>query len=360
MNAPLYGEAEITLIGTGGYGESILLFLNNEDWIIIDSCVEPGNNYPASLQYLKSIGANLDKVVLVICTHWHNDHIRGISQVIKECINAQFCFSRAHDREKFLYFVSSDYQKSNYDRLNSSSLEFVDSLTELAKRSGRAITALENKILYNQGNCHVYALSPSEFTMEAFDNELAQLIPGINPNIKAIRQTPNARSVAIYVKIGEHAALLGADLEVSSNNKEGWLNILDNSLVVGNGKKASLFKISHHGSGNGYHERIFQELLHPNPVSKLTPWNKADGLPDPQMLGVYLTHTDQLYMTAPYISKSPKKRDKSIEKLIKSMNYELSEIKYKKGIISCRIKIDDIGDTWRIILRENSLKVEHD
>ena len=67
--------------------------------------------------------------------------------------------------------------------------------------------------------------------------------------------------------------ILGADLEVVLDNAdEGWINILEKNQVIDKG--ASLFKIPHHGSKNGYHERIWNEILLSNPVSKLTPWNK--------------------------------------------------------------------------------------
>jgi hypothetical protein len=55
-------------------------------------------------------------------------------------------------------------------------------------------------------------------------------------------------------------------------------------------------------------------------------------------------------MTSPFTNSKPKKRDKSIDKLIKKMNLKISEAKYSKGIVRCRINMVDKTDIWKIDL----------
>lgn len=361
LDLPARTQAEITLIGSGGYGESVVAHLGNEEWIVVDSCINPITKTSLALEYLIELGVDLSFVKLILCTHWHDDHILGISQILEQCKNAKFSFSKAHDIEKFLYWISFDYQKTSNQRKNSSTIEFNKCIDLIKSRGDSPISSIENKSIYLLKNgsdiiSQIFSLSPSDYTMEKFDHEIGALITDFgSPNKKLPNNSPNAKSVALFLKLGYHRAILGADLEVSRDNREGWVNILDNTHVID--KKATLFKIPHHGSENGYHQRIWLDLLEQNPVGKLTPYNKNNGLPDPTMLKKYSQHTDRLYMTAPSISKKPKERDKSIEKIIKSMNYKISEVKYKKGVIRCRIDLSDPNAIWDTALIENSLKI---
>lgn len=359
MNVPANEVAEITLIGTGGYGESIVLHMGFEQWIIIDSCIDITNKQPAALNYLESIGIPFTKVKLVICTHWHDDHIRGMDVILEKCINAKFCCSRVNDREKFFNWVSIEFQKSKIEPKNSSTVVFNKCLQIVSSRQSQIKGAVADKVLINTSNddvdSGVIALSPSDFTMLKFDFELLELSKmAIESNIKIPTGSPNSRSVALYVKLGFHRAILGADLEVTSNNEEGWLSIINSSQVID--KKASLFKIPHHGSENGYHKDIWQLLLSEMPVAKLTPWNKSGGLPKPEMLQLYSVHSNSLYSTSPYInSNKAKKRNPKLNKLISEFNKTLKEVKFKKGIVRSRINMKIANATWDIELLENAL-----
>ena len=54
VSTPLPNEAEITLLGAGAYGESIVFHSGDNNWIIIDSCVNPDHpNAPLPLEYLR-------------------------------------------------------------------------------------------------------------------------------------------------------------------------------------------------------------------------------------------------------------------------------------------------------------------
>ncbi|MBG7610690.1 MBL fold metallo-hydrolase, partial [Polaribacter sp. BAL334] len=115
---PLADEIEISLIGTGGgYGESVIVKLNLSEWAIIDSCINPNSGKSLPLEYLEKIGVDYKtQVKFVICTHWHNDHILGISEVLKKCEMAKFCMPDVHNRDKFLLLVALDSKK---DKLGS-------------------------------------------------------------------------------------------------------------------------------------------------------------------------------------------------------------------------------------------------
>ena len=335
--------------------------MGNNEWVIVDSCQNPNTKESLPLLYLKKIGVDVERnVKLVICTHWHDDHLLGLTQLLEAAKNSNFCFTEATDRKKFLQLVELDYAKLSKEASNSSTAEFGKCLEIINKRKSRIVLAKENTILYGLNissgiRSEVIALSPSDQTILNFNTEISSLITEFGESRKKIIiRTPNEKSIAIFLKLGVHRAILGSDLEVSASPNEGWINVLDNNIVID--RKSSLFKISHHGSENGYHVRIWNELLEDNPVSKLTPWNKNNRLPTAEMLQLYSNHTDKLYMTAPIVSLKPKKREKSIEKIIKSLKCKIHEVKYSQGIIQCRNDLNK-NTEWVVEIIEGALKI---
>ena len=337
---------EITLIGTaGGYGESIVVHLGDNNWIVVDSCKDPNTGISLPLHYLTTIGVNVKSdVKMIICTHWHNDHIGGLSQLLEACLSSKFSFAPCTDLEKFRLFVGLDQRK---DSSNRSSTEFYDCLKLSTERGNEIIRAFQDRILLKlkPSGSSVISLSPSDATLTAYDHEISTLIDEIRPERRVVIKSPNSKSVALLLCLGEHKAILGADLEVSVNDNEGWVNILDSSQVIDKEKPASFFKVSHHGSSNGHIDRIWNELLVKNPVAKLTTYNSSN-LPRKVMLDVFLKTTKNLYATAKAEVGKAKKRERSIEKAIKDYKPNLIEAKYSKGIIRSRILLDDPNAVW--------------
>lgn len=363
LDSPSDNIAEITIIGTGGgYGESIVIHLGERQWMVVDSCINPFTKNSLPLEYLEGLGVDLkSEVKLVLCTHWHDDHLLGLSQLLKACSSAKFCWTEVTDKTKFLQFVSLDYQKLTRQASNSSTFEFAECLKH-AKDLGNGIKlAKENTVLYGINfssgfRSEVISLSPSDKTILNFHSEISELITEFGTSSKKIvAHSPNSKSIALYFKLGHHRAILGADLEVGEDEMEGWQNILDNNTVID--QKASLFKIPHHGSQNGYHKAVWDKLLSDRPVSGLTPWNKNNKLPNSEMLKIYKEHTDRLYMTRPTVSNKGKKRDRNIEKMIAKMNFNLVEVKYSQGIIRNRIDLTDSAAVWETELHENAIQI---
>jgi metal-dependent hydrolase (beta-lactamase superfamily II) len=60
-------------------------------------------NTPAALAYLRRLGVDASKSVKrIVATHWHNDHVRGLSQIVAECQSAKFICSQAIWSEEFI------------------------------------------------------------------------------------------------------------------------------------------------------------------------------------------------------------------------------------------------------------------
>lgn len=113
LTAPGLNEAEVTLIGgTAGFGETIIIHIGNGIWTVVDSCTNPMTGECVALEYLRELKVTVeDQLRYVVCTHWHEDHIMGLSKLIDACSNKTvFAISCADDREKFIYEMMEKMQ----------------------------------------------------------------------------------------------------------------------------------------------------------------------------------------------------------------------------------------------------------
>lgn len=99
---PADDEFELSIFGPG-YGESIALHVGGGRWMLVDSCVDRETKRPVVLDYLREISMEPASCVdLVVATHWHDDHVRGISSLFEACSGAEFACSGALTKPEFL------------------------------------------------------------------------------------------------------------------------------------------------------------------------------------------------------------------------------------------------------------------
>lgn len=359
-NSPSSNEVEVTLIGTGGgYGESIVIKIGFDKWIIIDSCINPLTKESLAISYLNEIGVNLSQVILIICTHWHNDHIKGLARTLEQCVNAEFSFSAVNDLNKFLFLCGLDEQKLSKGSV-ASTTEFANCLKIINNRNAVYTKASSNllllRLIENGVEFQLFALSPSPKTVNDFDSEISELITEFGKrNTAVIKKTPNEKSVALLLKFGDQRVLLGADLEVGISENEGWRYVVSKCKVFDE-VKASLYKVPHHGSSNGYMPEIFESIINENSILKITPFGPS-SLPRIEMLDIYSNHSKDIYLTSsPTSSKKAKKRDKAIEKIINQTAKSLIEVKYSQGIVRSRINFVDKNQSWKTELFYNAIR----
>jgi hypothetical protein len=244
---------EVVLIGPG-YGESILLNLGDGRWVVIDSCVRRGARNSAALEYLADRGVHVQEdVILVIASHWHDDHVRGLAELVKASRAAQFSCSVALSGEEFLALVKHSIPVPS--KFSSGVEEFRKILDVL---NGRGLVPHwangARRILASPTSdiSALWTLSPSDrdvhkamsgFAAASVENNSASRIPAIEPNDAAV-------AVLVELRNGD-AILLGADLEhYRGTNDRGWHAILND---LGRPRRlSSLYKVAHHGSVNSH------------------------------------------------------------------------------------------------------------
>ena len=95
-------QVELSVWGTGA-GECCTVHIGDGKWILVDSCSDRDSGTPAALNYLVSIGVEPAVAArFIIATHWHDDHIGGMAELLATCTEAIICASAALTRMEFL------------------------------------------------------------------------------------------------------------------------------------------------------------------------------------------------------------------------------------------------------------------
>ena len=245
--------------------------------MVVDSCMDPATGKPAATQYLESIGVNCaEDVAVVVATHWHDDHARGLAEVVAQCERAMFAYGSALQAHEFLTLVSAP---AGTFRTTPGVREFARVLDILAERKeagadlGRLKQVLsENTLVCRSATVDVTALSPSSeavtLAMRAFASQLPE---PTRPQTRVAAPSPNHASVVLWVESPVGVALLGADLQAADTDDQGWGAV----LALGDRTPAGLVKVPHHGGESGHDQRMWDRLITARPQAVLTPWELA-------------------------------------------------------------------------------------
>ncbi|MDE2731961.1 MAG: MBL fold metallo-hydrolase [Bacteroidota bacterium] len=343
IERPDVHELEVVLFGPG-YGECILLHVGRGYWIVVDSCMH-GRNEPVALKYLNQLGLDPSEAIkAVIATHWHEDHIRGMAAILQTCPNADFCCAGALTKNEFFSFLSI----SSGESFTSSGLgarEFMRIITILHERRQLPKYAVQNRKMLQFADCEIWSLSPTDGAYEKFLRMAAGLIVADSPRRKQnFRLTPNQVSVSLMVNIGGDQVLLGADLDGS-----GWKGILNDYPHPT--RRASLYKVAHHGSASGDVPGIWTRLLKPDPHAVLTPWQRGDGmLPSAEDVKRILKRTPNAWITQIQPTRPARKRTRAsaVEKLVRRKDSRPRPLQPVFGYIRLRRNLINGGE-WKVV-----------
>ena len=330
--------------------------MGDNEWVIVDSCMQRKTKEPTPLTYLKKLGVNIsESVKLFVITHWHSDHISGAGQIAKECASASICFSQAFLEEEFLTFVSiySGLERSVFmDRETCGTREIASIIKTIKNRSEQnsrspflpyILASADKRIYQSKGltpQREIWALSPSSKAVTNSLSEIARLIPVPSEDeIRGVVPKPdqNQNAVVLLIKYGElFSILLGADLIETSDPLTGWSGIVDSPNRPSG--KSGVFKIPHHGSKNAHSHKLWQNMMETEAVGILT--TKIGGrsnIPKKSDINRLKKYTSRLFGTLEPLTKK-QRHDRIVEKAI-------------QGILKNRIPLN--GDMGQIQMRMN-------
>lgn len=292
-----------------GIGESILCNYESDEWIIVDSCYGKYEDEfkPAALEYLEDNNIPFDKVKLIVISHFHDDHIRGMLDVVKACTSARIFVPEALSSREFLTYITNIADVNSTTAPQQGVSEIFNIFIE-ARKSGRGVerTRADISLYFNQQTLtRVSALSPSNLecdeTLAFFFNKVQTLSKSSSLELPADTKDRSLNHHCVTLCISNNSEtdiLLGADLEISPNIKKGWTALTETQHAPRN--TASVFKISHHGSINGHCPTSWAKLsvLTRKPIGILTPFSRQ-RLPRANQIKVLQQATSELYSTSP-------------------------------------------------------------
>lgn len=341
-NKPELTQVEVTLLGPG-YGESVLLHYGGS-WIVIDSCRHT-SKVPAAVFYLDSIGVPLDTVSQVACTHWHDDHCAGLSDLYEKTVNAELVISGALKTNDFVNLAHL-YSTNKGDDVPSGVDEMYKTLSTARLRGKTPRFVRSDQLIWrsNDGNAELYALSPCDTMIAESLITVSAMLPTAYSIRRPIVAKDNHVSVAMLFKVGSHAILLGSDLEEHGSKTKGW-----STIVSGNCRpqiKSSLYKVAHHGSETGEYSGIWDDLLIEKPISLLTPFSKlSDPLPRAPDRDRIKSRSSVAVLTAD--AKAARvNRSSALKKILKKNNLRVLHPSF--GAVRCRIDSTVPGSSWSI------------
>ena len=265
---PAADEIEVTLFGPG-FGEAIAVHLGDGIWLLVDSCIDPDAKASASGVYLDKINVGPDQVHTIVASHWHDDHVRGISQLATKYLSASFILSAVFNDKEAMAFLSA------YSGGSSSGLaRGAKELFSVVEGRDNVFPAFHKSLVIDetldQRPIKVTALSPLS---AAFCQNIAHLAQYLPKKGGAINHAPeldeNLEAVVLHIDLGNDAILLGSDL--MNHAKFGWTAVVADKWS-GSRRPATAYKVAHHGSKSGDCPQIWTTLLQPDPIACLTPW----------------------------------------------------------------------------------------
>ena len=347
--APAADEIEITVFGPG-FGEAIAVHLGAANWILVDSCIEPESKLPASQAYLDQIGVPPANVKAIVASHWHDDHVRGMSGLAAFYSDAEFVMSTAFNDAEAMAFLSAHSKVT--------APELARGTSELHKVIGQrdsVFFAGHRSILFDVNasgrQVRVVALSPLPAAFAQSIAHFAKYVPsksGGSPVNHAPELRPNLEAVAIHIDFDGDAALLGSDLE--EHHRYGWSAIVANQWCASR-RHGSAYKVAHHGSHTGEHAQIWTTLLARDPTVCMTPFN----------LGNVKLPTDQDKVRIKgqardaYISSGATRRPDMDSAILKRLNDVCSKVtRVNSGFGAVRLRKTRGAQTWSAQLFGNA------
>lgn len=346
LHPPAADEIEFSLFGPG-FGECAVCHLGDGEWLVVDSCRAPETRNPVALDYMRGMGLDINRaLVCVVATHWHDDHIAGLSEILRAAPDAAFAITSAFQNDDFLTALAP--WLADASKLDGKGLGEFGEIRKLKKACR---FALEGRTLHERAasphSCRIVALAPSDMALATSVAGLAELSVGTFstrlPNLKG-----NPSSMVLAVETGGRRLLLGGDLQLRADRRLGWLAVVDHHLR-GQRPKYHAYKIPHHGSENADHPEIWQHLMEENPHAVLAPFvGGRTKLPTPEDLARIKGRTTRASITALPTAGKFKHPDRSVERTMQNASRHLEVIPHRFGHVRMRGKLSESDEQWAV------------
>lgn len=280
---PKNNEFELTVFGPG-FGESIVVYIPDLGWAVIDSCeFGPVNQrFVPPLQYL--ISRNAQKLAFLVLTHPHKDHYKGMEQIIDHYLGRidRICrYAGDGVRELGAYLVNRSIKgtpgavslaavlkafKKAVD--HGAESRRLGAMTQIIPRKNASVNNISFEV-------EVLSLSPLAADEESYIDILKEAFPKAKGQITEVPDHKhNLIASAIWILVGEVVVILGSDVEEGKTQSSGWRGVVGSVDAPDLCVKA--LKVSHHGSPNAHCKQAWEKHCERGEItSVVTPYDRG-------------------------------------------------------------------------------------
>lgn len=296
-------ESYLTIhVINSGIGESIIIQFPNSRWGVVDcythSLLNPTEN--PTLQFL--IHNNVKELEFLCLTHPHDDHYRGMSQLLEHyegSIKEFWRFGGINEIE-LLSYLEVNATENKDEELTSSTKDLhktFKKVNAIKKKGKLSIQSINDfKRLYSdnveQDILEIFSLGPSSNLVHDYQSTLKSCFSNEGTiDISRKGRNHNMVSVVLLIKYGDTKVLLGADAE-----KKSWNYILQDKLRTEDISSHAI-KMSHHGSTNSIINGLWEKLSKDNkPYVIITPYVRK-SLPQEEAINHVSQYTSNIAST---------------------------------------------------------------
>lgn len=259
------GLLELHVFGAN-QGESVVLKLPDGRWGVVDFYASKLDDLSGNATYQFLVSQSVSELEFLCLTHPHDDHYRGMSQLLDKFTVRYFWRPSAMSGQQLKWLLKlslKDAERSGEERAveDATELERIFTCVRESRESKSVPLIPKNasvgSLLYPvpfdlDAIFQVWAIAPSAEQTDQYQESLGKCF---DSDMRLRDTLPYSRhneiSLALLVQYGNTRLILGGDVE-----KSGWLDSvkefgLDNLNAVG-------VKVSHHGSTNGYCDGLWK------------------------------------------------------------------------------------------------------
>ncbi|MBB4341384.1 ComEC/Rec2 family competence protein [Rhizobium leguminosarum] len=288
----------VRIIGSAP-GESLVLVFSCGSIITIDCCKTADENH--TINAIDELSLDFGNVIFNVITHFHDDHIKGVSELVAKCPNSKIVIPDAWTADVFKRFVASVSDDTTLNRFSvTREIEKIFDILKGAKH--RLFAASELTQLYpppahpHSTGETLTVLTPTAVRKASFLSRLANDIDADVADAYAFcENNKNSTSICCVLRQGNSYMLLGGDIEntapdcdLSSIHKSHLSNVARYDLV----------KLPHHGSNTSFCTELRNLIDDTHTVVAITPYPRGHKrLPSSETL-TYLTGAQNTYVLA--------------------------------------------------------------
>ena len=296
---------EIHVLGAGK-GESIVLRWPGDRWGVVDCYTPSLSDYDTNptLRFLQSQGVS--ELEFLCLTHPHDDHFRGMSQLLERLIVKhfwRFAGLSGRDLRQLAQYLLIDAERSGSSELTENANDFVRTMALVnERRQGghlRQKTATGFQQLYpvpadTSARFQIWSFAPSGNQVGHYENALAACFTEDGRFRARLPQAHhNAVSVGLLIRFGETQVILGGDIE-----QLGWNDVRQD--LQRENLFANAVKVSHHGSETGYVPGLWKDLAGgKKPIAVIAPYRRF-RLPKPDAISHIRPHVSKIMLTCEF------------------------------------------------------------